>query len=93
VEVLSSIEGWTKVREHGGRVAWVESRALTTRRSVLVSSPAATVREAATDAAPAVFDAQRGLILDIVEVAGGWVRVRHRDGLAGYLRATEVWGL
>jgi SH3-like domain-containing protein len=51
------------------------------------------VREAATDAAPAVFDAQRGLILDIVEVAGGWVRVRHRDGLAGYLRATEVWGL
>ena len=93
VEVISTIEGWTKLREQGGRIAWVESRALTSRRTVLVSAPVAMVREAATETSPAVFDAQRGLILDMVEMAGAWVRVRHRDGLSGYVRATEVWGL
>ncbi len=93
MEVISTIEGWAKVREHGGRIAWMESRALTTRRSVLVSTPTATVREAATEAAAPVFDAKRALLLEMVEVAGAWVRVRHRDGLSGYLRATEIWGL
>ena len=23
---------------------------------------------------------------------GGWLRVRHRDGQAGYVRVTQVWG-
>jgi hypothetical protein len=27
------------------------------------------------------------------ESPAGWVRVRHRDGGAGFVRATEVWGL
>ena len=93
VEVIATIEGWTKVREHGGRVAWVESRALTARRNVLVSTSTATVREAAAESAPAVFNAQRGLILELVDVAGAWARIRHRDGLAGYVRSAEIWGL
>ena len=93
MEVIATIEGWTKVREHGGRIAWVESRVLTARRNVLVSGTSATARESATETAPAVFKAQRGLILEMVEAVGAWVRVRHRDGLVGYVRSAELWGL
>jgi hypothetical protein len=25
--------------------------------------------------------------------AGGWIKVRHRDGLTGYVKNSEVWGI
>ena len=51
------------------------------------------VREASDDA-PLVFEAQKGVALEFVEAgAAGWAKVRHRDGVAGYVRASQVWGL
>jgi len=32
------------------------------------------------------------VLLDLLEVTGGWLRVRHRDGQAGFVRATQMWG-
>ena len=54
----------------------------------------ATVGQAASDQAAVVFQAERGVLLDPIEPpAGGWVRVRHRDGATGFVRTSEVWGL
>jgi len=33
------------------------------------------------------------VILELSEVAGAWVRVRHRDGGSGFIRAPQVWGV
>jgi SH3-like domain-containing protein len=91
-EVVVVVEGWSKVRDAAGELTWIESRLLAERRTVLVKAPLAQVREAADDGAPVVFQAQQNVLLDLLEVAGGWLRVRHRDGQAGYVRATQVWG-
>jgi len=41
-----------------------------------------------------VFEAERDVVLELVEaVPGGWVKVRHRDGQSGFLKAPQVWGL
>lgn len=93
VEVLSSIEGWVKIREHGGRLAWVEAPALVPARNLVILAQTAVVRESPGETAPAVFEAQRGLIVQWVESAGLWVKVRHRDGATGFVRTSEVWGL
>jgi SH3-like domain-containing protein len=91
-EVVVVVEGWSKVRDASGDLAWVESKHLADRRTVLVKAELAQVREAADDNAPVVFQAQQNVLLDLLEVAGGWLRVRHRDGQAGYIRAAQVWG-
>ena len=94
LEVISAIEGWAKVREAGGRLGWAEAKHIATRRTLAVSVPSATVRSSANVTAAPVFEATQGLILELVEVAAsGWVRVKHRDGLAGFVRASEVFGL
>ena len=45
--------------------------------------------------ADAVFQVERGVVLELIDPAPapGWVRVRHRDGTTGYLRAVDAWGL
>lgn len=91
-EIVVVVEGWSKVRDANGELTWIESRHLADKRTVLVKAPLAQVREAADDNAPVVFQAQQNVLLDLIEVEGGWLRVRHRDGQAGYLRVVQAWG-
>lgn len=92
LEVVVVVEGWTKVRDANGDLSWIESKQLAEKRTVVVKAPLAQVRDAADDAAPLVFQAQQDVVLELIEVAGAWLRVRHRDGQTGFVRATQVWG-
>lgn len=92
VEIVVSVEGWSKVRDANGDLTWIESRQLADKRTVLVKAPIAQVRAAADEKSPIVFQAQQDVVLELIEVAGGWLRVRHREGQAGYLRIAQAWG-
>lgn len=93
-EVLVKLDQWTKVRDAGGEVAWVENRALGDRRHALVNVPLADVRAAPGAQSPLVFEAYRQVLLEVLEPpAEGWVKVRHRDGQQGFARVSHLWGL
>ena len=94
VEVVVVVEGWTKIRDAGGELAWIETRSLSERRSVMVKTPLADVRTAAEDKAPLAFQAEQNVLLDLNELTGtGWARVTHRDGQTGYIKVSVVWGV
>ena len=93
LEVVVAVEGWSKVRDANGDLTWIEHKHLAEKRTVMVKVPLAQVRERADENAPLVFQAQRDVVFDLLEVAaGGWLHVRHRDGVAGFIRVTQVWG-
>ncbi len=93
VEIVVIVEGWTKVRDAGGELAWIESKYLSERRTVMVKVRLADIRQAADDSAPLAFQAEQNVLLDLVELTGtGWARVAHRDGQSGYVRLNQVWG-
>ena len=93
LEVIVSLDAWVKVRDHAGALTWVERKALGDKRTVLVTGASTEVRVRAEDNAPVAFVAAQNVALDLVEVAaGGWLRVRHADGSAGFVRAAQVWG-
>ena len=93
-EVLVKLDQWTKVRDAGGEVAWVENRALGERRAAVVTVAVADVRAAADAKSPQVFEAHRQVLLEVLEApANGWVKVRHRDGQEGYARVAHLWGV
>lgn len=94
VELVVSLEGWSKVRDSRGDLTWVEKKYLADKRNVIVRVDRAQVRAVADDKAALVFEAERDVVLELVEaVPGGWVKVRHRDGQSGFLKAPQVWGL
>lgn len=94
LEVVVSIEGWVKVREPEGSLGWIERKALSEKRTVVVTAARAEVRQAADDSATLVFEAEKGVALELLEpLKDGWVKVRHLDGQSGYVRAAQVWGL
>lgn len=94
VEVVVSLEGWTKVRDAAGDIAWIEKRVLDDRRMLIVTERVAEVRSQAEAGAPLVFEADKDVLLELVEAGPpGWARVRHRDGQSGFVRVNQVWGL
>lgn len=94
LEVLSQVNAWIKVRDAGGDVMWIERKDLGGPATVVASVAVASVRSAAQDTAAVVFQAERGVMLEVVEGAAstGWLRVRHRDGSSGWVKTAEVWG-
>ena len=94
VEVIVQVDNWTKVRDAAGDLAWVEKKTLSGMRTVVITSALADVRQRAEEGTPLVFQAGRGVALELVELgASSWVKVRHRDGQTGFVRVNQVWGL
>ncbi|MBZ0105792.1 MAG: hypothetical protein K8H84_09190 [Sulfuricella denitrificans] len=93
VEVIVSLEHFAKVRDAAGGLAWVEKKQLSEQRMVLVNVPLADIRQAADEKAALVFQAERNVVLELLEYTGsGWLKVRHPDGAAGFVRISQVWG-
>jgi SH3-like domain-containing protein len=93
VEIVLSYGEWAKVRDVSGDLSWVQAKALDARRELIVSVANARVHAAPDAGSPVVFSADRGVLLDLAEpIASGWIKVRHRDGQSGYVRASDVWG-
>jgi SH3-like domain-containing protein len=93
VEAVVKVEGWVKVRDSKGNLAWVEEKLLSEKRFVIVTAPLAEAYHAPNTNSALVFKAQQDVILEWLEpAANGWVKLRHRDGQTGYVRTTQVWG-
>ena len=94
VEVVVKLEGWLKVRDAEGTLAWIDARKLGGRRTLVVTAPLAEIRQADKPDAPVLAELDKWVVVDFVELAApGWAKVRHRDGATGFVRATQVWGL
>ena len=95
VEVIASDGTWVKVRDPAGDLAWIEARALSKRRTLVVTVRVLEVRERADEQSGVVARMGEGVLLDLLEQAEtrpGWLQVRHRDGAAGFVRISQVWG-
>ena len=94
VEAVVNLEGWVKVRDAAGDLAWIERKSLAEKRMLIVTAKTAEVRVQAEAGAPLVFEADKDVLLEFVESGPlGWAKVRHRDGQSGFVRANQVWGL
>jgi SH3-like domain-containing protein len=93
VETVLTYGDWTKVRDSAGDLFWLETKALTPKRMLVVKVANAKVHASPDEASAAVFSADKGVLLELAEpAASGWLKVKHRDGQSGYVKAGDVWG-
>jgi SH3-like domain-containing protein len=96
VEAIVTLDAWVKVRDMKGDLAWIERRQLSDQRTLQVRDTRAQIRSAASESAALVFEAEPDVLLEFVEPGQtsnlGWIKVRHRDGAQGFVKAFQVWG-
>ena len=93
LEILVEQNDWLRVRDQAGSLAWMRKQDLSNQRTLQVTKAAVVYREANAKSA-AVFRAEPGLLLNLLEnTKTGWIKIKHRDGDIGFIRIEEVWGL
>jgi len=93
LEQVVTLDNWVKTRDSSGSLGWIEKHALSSKRFVVVTAVLAAVRQAPEENAPVIFQARQQVALEWLENTGtGWVRVRHQDGVTGYIGMMDVWG-
>ena len=93
VEAVVRVEGWIKVRDSSGTLSWVEQKAISGKRFVVVIEQQAQVYQAADINSTLLFWAQKDVVFEWLEnSSNGWVKVRHRNGQSGYVKTNQIWG-
>src|SRR5487761_2333849 len=89
-ESVVSLDAWVKVRDRKGDMAWIEKSALSYKRYVYAVTPVVDVRKDADVSATSVLQVRQQVALEWLESTGtGWLKVRHQDGVVGYVKQTD----
>ncbi len=98
VEVIVNLGDWTKVRDQLGSLSWIENKSLSSKRMVLVT--AKTEIKSSEDAASTLIaTVEKDVVLEVdlpnqgsPAIKNGWVKVKHRDGITGFVQVGNLWG-
>lgn len=92
-ETVVSLDTWVKVRDRSGALYWVEKSDMSFKRYVYAVAPIVDIRRAADYSSPSVLQVRQQVALEVLENTGtGWLKVRHQDGVLGYVQHSDVWG-
>lgn len=93
LEQVINLDAWAKVRDSSGSLAWIEKRALGSKRYVLVTATLAAIYQSPDESSALLAKIQQQVTLEWLESTGsGWIKVRHQNGVTGYVKTGDVWG-
>jgi len=94
VEIIVNLGDWLKVRDAEGSISWVETKQLSDKRTVMITTNQAEIRQVADASASLVATLEKGVLLEVVDIKpnNGWLKVRHRDGATGFVLISSTWG-
>ena len=94
VEVVLSYGEWVKVRDASGDMAWTEAKLLSAKRNVVVRVAGAKIRPTADESGIPLMTADKGVLLELADPQSStWAKVRHKDGVIGFIKAIDIWGI
>lgn len=94
VEVIVSLAEWVKVRDNQGGLSWIDAKQLSTKRTLLITASSVEIKLTPESSGVVVGRLEKDVVVDLIEPAKvGWVKIKHRDGVAGFVPSNVVWGL
>jgi len=96
LEVLVSLKDWKKVKDHNGKISWIESKHTQNERTVLILKDDAVIFNQANDKSHKLANVDKFVVLKLNSsmFVGDWAQVKTQiEGLIGFINSREVWGL
>lgn len=92
LSVIGKKGAWFKVRDFENDRGWVLGSLTNRTPHRVVKVRLANVRRAPQPRARIVLKAQQGDVLRSLELRGDWVKVRHENGVTGWIARRLTWG-
>ncbi len=93
VELIVNLNNWLKVRDASGSLSWVESKNLSSKRTVIVTAKTE-IKSAEDPTSALVATVEKDVVLELIaDRQNGWIKVKHRDGVTGFVQVGNLWGI
>lgn len=92
LRITAEYEHWRRVEDQTGEGGWVQYAMLSGARTVLVQTDMAEFRAAADATSAVSFQAERGVIGQLLECEPDWCRVEVEDN-KGWVSKADLWGV
>ncbi|MDF1615393.1 SH3 domain-containing protein [Desulfurivibrio dismutans] len=90
--IIGRQDNWLKVRDFEGDEGWVYQPLVGRTPYLVVKVPIANIRSGPGTRYRLVGQARYGVVLHTLERGSGWVKVRHENGLTGWMSRDLLWG-
>ena len=97
LQVLKRKGNWLRVQDFENTVGWVRNDKISSTPHMIVKVNKGTkkhinVRASANDKSKIVAKACYGVVFETLEQRSGWVKVRHENGVVGWVSRQLLWG-
>ena len=96
LKVLVSLKDWKKVKDHNGKISWIESKYTQDERTVLILNNDAVIFNQANEKSHKLANVEKFVVLRLNSnlLIGEWAEVKTKiEGLVGFIHSKNVWGL
>lgn len=95
VEVIVNLGEWIKIRDHFGSLSWTQAKQLSNKRTALIIADKVELKQSEDETSALLATFEKDVVVELMSTTAknGWVKVKHRDGLSGFVRSTALWGL
>jgi SH3-like domain-containing protein len=91
-KVIDTKGNWYKVQDFENDTGWVHKRMVSAKAHLIVKKKRVNIRSAASKRARLIGKADYGVVFRTLEFRKGWVKVKHENGLTGWVRRNLLWG-
>jgi SH3-like domain-containing protein len=92
LKVIGKKGNWTKVEDFEGDVGWVYGKLLGRKAHLIVKKKRINVRSGPGSSYRLVGKANYGVVFKTIKVEKGWAKVKHENGLTGWIKRSLLWG-
>jgi len=93
LKVLGTKGKWLKVADFEGDVGWVAAKLVNRKPHLIVKKPVVNIRSGPGTKYKLVGKANYGVVFKTLKQGrNGWVKVKHENGLSGWVKRTLLWG-
>jgi SH3-like domain-containing protein len=93
LRAVEELGDWYKVEDFEGDSGWLRKKLVGKERYVIVKGEKANVRSGPSDRYKLIGKANRGVVFQVLKVKDKWVKIKHGDGLTGWVSRSLLWGL
>jgi len=92
LKVLGRKGGWVKVEDFEGDTGWIYGKLVTKNPHLIVKKKRINVRSGPGRHYRLVGKANYGVVFETIKSSKGWVKVKHENGLTGWVKRDLLWG-
>jgi len=92
LSVVDDQGDWLKVQDFAGDTGWVATKQIDRKPHMIVKDDLVDVRSGPSNRFKLVGRANNGVVFQTLKVKTNWIKVKHQNGLTGWISRSQLWG-